>query len=148
MEELANRPETPPNVVCMRVRPNQTVMNGAMYHGAYFDCFEVARIETFRRLGYTYARTLAEGFVPVIRHVACEYFRPARMDDEIEVHVHVAEVTGASLLLRYPTYLDTRLIAEGGVRFVFLDLQGRPIRILASLRRCVDRYRESITAPR
>lgn len=139
--------EVPVNWVRMRVRTNQTDLNGAMYHGAYFDCFEAARVEVFRRLGYTYALTLEEGFVPVVRHAACEYYRPARMDEEIEVRVYIAEMTAASLLLRYLTHLSGELIAQGDVRFVFLNGQGRPIRVPASLRTCIEQYRDILTPP-
>lgn len=137
--------EVPTNWVRMRVRTNQTDLNGAMYHGAYFDCFEAARVEVFRRLGYTYAQTLAEGFVPVVRHASCQYYYPARMDEEIEVRVYITDTTAASLLLRYPTYLAEELIAVGEVRFVFLNLKGRPIRVPVSLRACIEQNSEILT---
>lgn len=147
MDNLPDGGELPVNWVRMRVRTNQTDLNGAMYHGAYFDCFEAARVEVFRRLGYTYGRTLAEGFVPVVRHAACEYYHPASMDEEIEVRVYVAAMTAATLTIRYPTYLAAELIAMGDVRFVFLNRQGRPIRVPASLRECVERYSGILALP-
>ncbi|HZT95988.1 MAG TPA: thioesterase family protein [Chloroflexota bacterium] len=100
----------------MRVRTNQTDLNGAMYHGAYLDCFEAARVDVFRRLGYSYARTLAEGFVPVIRRIECEYLHPAFMDQEIVVVV----------------------IALGQAVFAFLDRSGKPLRVPRDLRICVE----------
>lgn len=138
MDNAQDGEELPINWVRMRVRTNQTDLNGAMYHGAYFDCFEAARVEVFRRLGYTYARTLTEGFVPVVRHADCEYYHPAGMDEEIEVRVYIADMTAATLLVRYPTYLGSKLIATGEVRFVFLNRQGRPIRVPASLRASIE----------
>jgi acyl-CoA thioester hydrolase len=142
MDDVPDGDGLPANWVRMRVRTNQTDLNAAMYHGAYFDCVEV-----FRRLGYTYARTLNEGFVPVVRHAACEYYHPASMDEEIEVRVYIGDMTAATLLVHYPTYLGSQLIAMGEVRFVFLNRQGRPIRVPASLRACIERYSEILTLP-
>ena len=42
--------DSPLNVHEFRVRTHQTDLNAAMYHGAYFDIFDDARIETFRRM--------------------------------------------------------------------------------------------------
>src|SRR5450759_1200588 len=91
----------PINVYRTRVRSHQTDLNAAMYHGAYFDVFDDARIETFRRLGYTYEHALEGGWSPVIRRVDCEYYAPAHMDDEIEITVTVPRLTPAKMTIRY-----------------------------------------------
>ena len=78
--ELADEPL---NVYHARVRSHQTDLNAAMYHGAYLDLFDDARIETFRRMGYTYERMLAGNWGIFIRTVHCEFHAPAFMDDLI-----------------------------------------------------------------
>ncbi len=128
------------NRVSTRVRTSQTDLNGAMYHGAYFDCFEAARVETFRRIGYTYERTKAEGFVPVIRHVECDYLAPAFMDDLIEIVVRVPSMTAASLHVHYDVFRDDILLARGQAVFVFLNGRGKPLRVPNSLRQCVETH--------
>lgn len=129
----------------MRVRTNQTDLNGVMYHGAYFDCFEAARIDTFRNLGYTYQQTLVEGFVPVIRRVSCEYLGAAYLDDQIEVTVHVGAMSAATLLLRYDAQRSEAPLAAGEALFAFLDRSGHPIRVPISLRRCVQQHETLLT---
>jgi len=135
------------NRVRMRVRTSQTDLNGAMYHGAYFDCFEAARVDAFRRIGYTYERTKAESFVPVIRHVECDYLMAAFMDDLIEVVVHVPLMTAARLHVHYEAYRDEDLLARGRAVFVFLDDRGRPIRVPQSLRECVEAHARVLSPP-
>ena len=102
--------------------------------------FEAARVDTFRQIGYTYDRTKDEGFVPVVRRVECEYLRPAFMDDLLEVVVRVPSITAARLHVHYDVYRTDELLAHGEVVFVFLDAAGRPLRVPASLRQCVEVY--------
>ncbi len=137
---------TPVNALTIRVRTNQTDLNGVMYHGSYFDCFEAARVDVFRSLGYTFDRTRREGFVPVISQVACEYLLPAYFDDLINVRVMLREMTAASMLLGYHVSREADYLARGEAKFVFLSIDhGRPIRIPTSLRLCVEQYRDLLS---
>lgn len=130
------------NVYRTRVRAHQTDLNAAMYHGAYLDVFDDARIETFRRLGYDYARAVAGGWSPVIRRVECEYLAAARMDDPLEVTVTVPKVTVATMTIRYDCRKDDRLIASARVVFAFLDGRGKPLRVPADLRAVIGEHEE------
>ncbi len=131
----------------MRVRTNQTDLNGSMYHGAFFDCFEAARVDVFRRLGYTYERTLSEGFVPVVRRASCDYRRAAFMDQEFVVTVSVKKMTAATLAVGYEASVDSLILANGEVVFAFLDRAGKLIRIPSSLRQCVEDNRDLLSPP-
>src|SRR5947209_7987759 len=85
------------NVHITRVRSHQTDLNGVVWHGAFFGIFDDARIETFRRLDYTYARVVDEGWQLVIRRVECDYLSPARMDDLLRVRVTVPSFSRATM---------------------------------------------------
>src|SRR5579859_7062531 len=90
------------NVRHVRVRMHHTDLMGGMYHGTYFDIFEEARTEVFRGLGYTYRDcTEGEGRLMVIIRAACDYKRPARMDDLLAIRVRVSLLTPARLGFRY-----------------------------------------------
>lgn len=59
---------------------------GFVYYANYLVWFEVARAELLRTLGWTYREMEESGvWLPVIE-AHCEYRRPARYDDEIDVH--------------------------------------------------------------
>jgi acyl-CoA thioester hydrolase len=126
------------NIVRSYVRVHQTDMTGVMYHGAYFDVFDDARIETFRRLDCTYATSVAEGWTPIIRRVRCEYLRPARMDDLLAITVWIERLGRASMLIRYECRRADDLLAVGRVEFAFLDATMRPVRVPASVRTAVE----------
>ena len=137
IQRMEGAQTAPVNLYSTHVRSHQTDLNRAMYHGAYFDVFDDARIDVFRRLGYTYERSVSEGWFPVIRRVACEYFAPARMDDAITVSVLVPALSKATMTVRYECRREDTLLAVGHVVFAFLDASGRPVRLPAALRAMV-----------
>lgn len=138
MREFRMETDTSPiNVYETRVRSHQTDLNAAMYHGAYFDVFDDARIETFRRLGYDYARAVAGGWSPVISRAECRYYAPARMDDPLAITVSVPKMGPATMTIRYECRRHDDLLAVGQVVFAFLDGSGKPIRLPADLRQIV-----------
>jgi acyl-CoA thioester hydrolase len=122
------------NVYCTRVRAHQTDLNGAMYHGAFLDVFDDARIETFRRLGYDYRRMTATTFRPVIRRIECDYRAPAFMDDPLQITVLVERLTAATMTIRYEGRREGDMIAIGHATFAFIDREGKPGRIPDDLR--------------
>ncbi len=105
MGEAMNDPDEPErplpdtfNVRHVRVRMHHTDLMGAVYHGTYFDLFEEARTEVFRDLGYTYHDcTEGESRLMVIVRAACDYKRPARMDDLVAVRVRVSGISKSTL---------------------------------------------------
>lgn len=132
------------NVYQTRVRSHQTDLNAAMYHGAFLDVFDDARIETFRRVGYDYARMVEARWSPVIRRIECEYYVPARLDDVLTIVVHVVRVTVATMTVRYRAMREGALAAEARVTFAFLDERGKVMRFPADLREVIDRHPEII----
>lgn len=108
-----------------------------MYHGAYFDIFDDARIETFRRLHYDYARMQSTGLRPVLRRVEADFHAPAFMDDLLTVVVQVVSLSAASMTLRYLCRREETRIATGHAQFVFVDDRGRPSRVPEDLRQVV-----------
>jgi acyl-CoA thioester hydrolase len=127
----------PVNVYHTHVRSHQTDLNRSMYHGAYFDVFDDARIDVFRQLGYTYERSVSESWFPVIRRVQCEYFAPARMDEPLAITVLVPQLRKATMTVRYEARCGDVLLAVGHVVFAFLDAAGRPVRLPEPLRELV-----------
>lgn len=130
------------NVHYFRVRPHQTDLNGAMYHGAFLDIFDEARIETFRHLGYTFQDLIKDGCAAVIRHVTCDYLAPGYMDECLSVTVTVARMGIASLRIRYNCRREEMTLARAEVEFAFIGSNGKPQRIPVALRQVVDRNRK------
>lgn len=141
MQELDGRPW---NVYHARVRSHQTDLNAAMYHGAYLDLFDDARIETFRRIGYTYDRMLRGGWGVFIRTMHCDFHAPAFMDDEISVSVFIPRLTTATMTARYVCCRGQELLVTGENTYVFVGANRKPLRVPADLRAVIEQYGDTL----
>ena len=74
--------------------------------------------------------------LPVI-DVQCEYRRPARYDDEIEVRTTGRLVSGVRMEFRYEVVLahDAGIAAVGITRHAALTSEGRPCRLPDRIRK-------------
>jgi acyl-CoA thioester hydrolase len=138
---LMDQADTPLNVYHARVRSHQTDLNAAMYHGAYLDLFDDARIETFRRMGYTYERMLAGNWGVFIRTVHCDFHAPAFMDDLIWVTVSIPRLTTATMTARYECRRGEELLVTGENTYVFVDGNRKPLRVPRDLQALIEDYR-------
>ena len=75
----------PSAVTSVRVRYAETDQMGVVYYANYFVWFEVARTDLLRTLGWTYREMEDSGVLLPVIDAQCEYRRPARYDDEVEV---------------------------------------------------------------
>lgn len=85
----------------VRVYYEDTDASGVVYHAQYLKYFERARTEWLRAMGFS--QHGMRGRIDVVFTVAnleIDYLRPARLDDELEVTVIVAELRRASLHFR------------------------------------------------
>ena len=76
----------------LRVRYAETDQMGVVYHGNYFEFFEVARAEAIRQLGYTYADMEREGVIMPIVEVHARYLRPALYDELLTIKTILKEM--------------------------------------------------------
>jgi acyl-CoA thioester hydrolase len=76
----------------IRVRYAETDQMGVVYHGHYFQYFEVARAESIRQLGFTYADMEKAGVIMPVIEVQCRYLRPALYDDLLTIKVILKEL--------------------------------------------------------
>ncbi len=82
---MADKPVAPASTTTLRVRYAETDRMGVVYYANYLVWFEVARADLLRTLGWTYREMEESGvYLPVIE-AHCEYRRPARYDDDVEI---------------------------------------------------------------
>jgi acyl-CoA thioester hydrolase len=112
------------SVVRIRVRFGETDAMGIVHHASYVLYMEVARIEWLRRRGVAYADWAAQGVHLPVVDLSLRYRSPARFDDEIDVHVSLAEVGAASVRFDYRLIrVDGTLCTEGSTRLACIDAQ-------------------------
>ncbi len=141
--DLAGRLVTTGNgrghVLPVRVYFEDTDAGGITYHASYIRWCERGRTDFLRLLG-TDSRRMIDGtasFEPaafVVRRMTCDFLRPSRMDDVLEVETRVKELGGASVTLVQTVMCDARRVFEAEVVVVLVAISGKPLRIPASVR--------------
>jgi acyl-CoA thioester hydrolase len=118
------------HVLPVSIYYEDTDLSGVVYHANYLRYMERGRTEFFRMAGISRARLEDdEPTAWTLRRVAVEYFRPARLDDQISVHSVLTEVSGARIkVLQRIRHGDT-LLVEGRIEACITTLTGKPRRL-------------------
>ena len=109
---------------------------GVVYYANYLVWFEVARADLLRSLNWSYREMEESGVVLPVIEAHCEYQRPARYDDEIEVLTQGEMMSGVRMRFRYTVVraADGTVAAQGHTVHAAVDLDGRPRRLPQRLR--------------
>ena len=127
------------HVLPVRVYFEDTDAGGITYHASYIRWCERGRTDFLRLLG-TDSRRMIDGaasFEPaafVVRRMTCDFLRPSRMDDVLEIETRVKDVGGASATLLQSVTCDGRRVFEVEVVVVLVAISGKPLRIPVSVR--------------
>jgi acyl-CoA thioester hydrolase len=107
----------------IRVRYAETDQMGVVYHANYFTWFEVARVESFRELGLSYAEMEKKGIMMPIVDVHCKYLRPALYDDLLTVKTILKELpVHHKIEFHHEVYNEkNELLATGRVILYFVE---------------------------
>jgi acyl-CoA thioester hydrolase len=128
-----------PRITRLRVRYADTDQMGVVYYANYLVWFEVARTEWLRASGWTYRDIERDGLTLPVIEAHCDYRRPARYDDEIEVWTTASAPTAARVRFEYEVRRagDDKALATGHTVHAALDAAGHPRRLPARIREIV-----------
>jgi acyl-CoA thioester hydrolase len=120
----------------LRVRYAETDKMGVVYYANYFVWFEVARADLLRSLGWSYRDMEHAGVSLPVIEAHCEYSRPARYDDELEIRAEGRLLSPVRMEFTYQVRLatDQMVAASGRTVHAALDQNGRPCRLPARIR--------------
>jgi acyl-CoA thioester hydrolase len=127
------------HVLPVRVYFEDTDAGGIAYHASYIRWCERGRTDFLRLLG-TDSRKLIDGSDShepaafVVRRMLCDFLRPTRMDDVLEVETRVKEIGGASVTLMQTVRLAGRAVFEAEVTVVLVAVSGKPLRLTSAIR--------------
>jgi len=127
------------HVLPIRVYFEDTDAGGIAYHASFIRWCERGRTDFLRLLG-TDARRLIDGSAShepaafVVRRMNCDFLRPARMDDVLEVETRVKELGGASVTLLQAVSSAGRRVFEAEVTVVLVSVSGKPLRLSTAVR--------------
>ena len=150
MSELAGlgRFEGKVHILPIRIYYEDTDLSGVVYHANYFRYMERGRTEFFRLAGVTKMAMLedAEPTAWTLRNASIEFFKPARLEDPIEVHTTCPLLSGARMHADQKINCRGTLLAHGKVEACVMTLSGKPRRIPQAVREKLLPYLLETTA--
>ena len=126
----------PTSTSMVRVRYAETDKMGVVYYANYFVWFEVARADLLRTLGWSYREMEQAGVSLPVIEAHCEYARPARYDDELEIRTTGRLLSPVRMEFSYEVRLTTEsmVAATGRTSHASVDPNGRPCRLPERIR--------------
>jgi acyl-CoA thioester hydrolase len=129
------------HVLPVRIYFEDTDFSGVVYHANYLRFMERGRSDYIRLIGVGHAELASgehgEALAFAVRRIRIDYFRPARIDDLIEVETRPGDVRGASIVLHQTVRRGGEKLVEAEVTVVMINLEGRARRIPDTLRRAL-----------
>ena len=117
----------------LRVFYEDTDFSGYVYHANYLKYCERARSGYLRDVDVDQNAMFAEGLAFVVRKMDCEFIRPAKFDDVLDVETRLTEVSGARFELAQLVKRGEAVLFSATVTVAIIGKDGRPQRIPAAL---------------
>jgi len=130
------------SITPIRVRYAETDQMKSAYYGRYFEYFEQARSDMLRNIGLPYSSVEEMGLLLPVIEAHAEYRRPARYDDEIEIHAFLKEKPVARVRVDYEVHRtgETEPIAQGYTIHSFVNAgTGKPTRAPGQFLEAIER---------
>ena len=124
------------SVSTLRVRYAETDKMGVVYYANYLVWFEVARADLLRSLGWSYRDMEHAGVSLPVIEAHCEYHRPARYDEELDVRAEGRMLSPVRMEFTYQVIRreDQATVASGRTVHAGVDPAGKPCRLPERIR--------------
>ena len=115
----------------IRVRYGETDRMGYVYYGNYATYFEVARVETLRKLGISYKELEDDGVMLPVLDFKIKYYKPAYYDDELVIKTIVKNMPAVRIQFSFQTFNQVGdLLNEAEITLVFVNTKTqRPVKL-------------------
>jgi acyl-CoA thioester hydrolase len=112
-----------------------TDAGGIVYYANFLKFFERCRTEWLRALGVEQTRLAQQaGLQFVVAQLAIDYFKPARLDDELTITAAVGEQARSYLVFEQRALRGAELLARATVKIACVDTRRlSPARLPAEL---------------
>ena len=125
--DIAGRFRNGVHVLPLRVYYEDTDAGGVVYHARYVAFCERARSDCLRLLGIHQSKFENLNFV--VRRMTCDFRRPARLDDLLEINTRFLDMAGARIEIGQEVMLNGNTLFRAEVTVALVDGQGRPKRL-------------------
>ena len=114
----------------LKVYYEDTDSGGVVYYANYLKFLERARTEALFSIGFS-NKKIQENYNSLIIVKSCniEYKKPAHLEDELKVRSFVKSITKTSFFMNQIITKDDEIIVEAQVHLVFVNKEGKPIKI-------------------
>ncbi len=114
----------------LKVYYEDTDSGGVVYYANYLKFLERARTEALFSIGYSNNK-IQEEFKSLIIVKSCniEYKKSAYLEDELTIRSFVKSITKTSFFMNQIITKNNELIVEAQIHLVFVDKDGKPIKI-------------------
>ncbi len=115
----------------VRVRYADTDKMGFAYYGNYPKYYEIARVESFRALGFPYKEMEEAGVGMPVLDLVIKYHGPAKYDDLLTIKLIIPEMPRARMRFLYEIRNEEgKLINTGETILAFMNMEtGRPVKM-------------------
>jgi acyl-CoA thioester hydrolase len=112
------------NEVQIRVRYAETDQMGYVYYGNYATYFEVARVESLRKLGMSYKAMEQSGIMLPVLELQSKFLKPAKYDDLLTVKTTILELPNIRIKFSYQIFNEINdLLTLGETTLVFINAE-------------------------
>ena len=114
----------------IKVYYEDTDAGGVVYYANYLKFLERARTEALFKIGYN-NKKIKEDYRALIVVKSCniEYKKPSYLEDELKIRSFVKSVTKTSFFMSQFISRDEELIVEAKIHLVFVDKDGKPMKV-------------------
>jgi acyl-CoA thioester hydrolase len=113
-----------------RVYYEDTDAGGIVYYANYLRFAERGRTELIRSIVDLESNTKTQDKINfVVQKCNVNYYKPARLDDLIEIKTEISLVSGSAIEMLQSILIDEAKLVKMFVKLVCINLVGKPIRI-------------------
>ena len=118
----------------LKVYYEDTDAGGIVYYANYLKFLERARTEALVTLGFNNSKIKEDfGALIIVKSCNIEYKVSAHLEDELSIKSFVKSVTKTSFFMNQFISRGEDLIVEAKVHLVFVNKEGKPIKIPGTL---------------
>ena len=118
----------------LKVYYEDTDSGGIVYYANYLKFLERARTEALVTLGFNNKKIKEDfGSLIIVKSCNVEYKKPAHLEDELNIRSFVKSITKTSFFMNQFISRGEDIIVEAKVHLVFVNNEGKPMRIPGTL---------------
>ena len=118
----------------VKVYYEDTDSGGVVYYANYLKFLERARTEALVTLGFSNKKIKEDfGSLIIVKSCNIDYKKPSYLEDQLSIRSFVKSITKTSFFISQFISRDEELIVEAKVHLVFVNEQGKPVKITNTL---------------